>query len=68
MKKGNLLTDIKKIEPLLMDIPKHWDARGAIMEMKKNKYKQSKSNCKDYWTAILSRILSGKLIVMKKPN
>ena len=42
MKKDNLLDDIKQIEPLLRDIPKHWDAKTAIMEMKNNNYKQWK--------------------------
>jgi len=40
MKKGNLLNDVKQIEPLLRDVPKHWDAKAAIIEMKNNNYKQ----------------------------
>ncbi len=42
MIKGNFLDDIKKIEPLLLDIPKHWDAKTAILEMKNNNNKQWK--------------------------
>ncbi|MEK7665034.1 MAG: hypothetical protein AAB361_02760 [Patescibacteria group bacterium] len=42
MTKGNLLEDVKHIEPLLRDIPKHWDAKTAIMEMKNNNYEQWK--------------------------
>ncbi len=38
MKKDTFLSDIAIMEPLLKDIPKSWDAKDAIMEMKEKNY------------------------------
>lgn len=38
MKKDKFLDDIAKIEPLLKDLPKNWNAKEAITEMKEKNY------------------------------
>jgi hypothetical protein len=40
MKQGNFLDDVGRIEPLFRDMPRHWDAKEAIMEMKNSGDKQ----------------------------